>query len=120
MATDNGLTTNPVLLRALAEPVNNEKAWQTFMQQYQPLIFSWCCRKGLMRDQAGEVTAAVLAKLVTALRTKFIYDPTRRFRGWLRTVVENEVRDYWRTVVRHPGDIGSGDSAVHRALERVE
>ena len=38
------------------------------------------------------MTQAVLAKLAARLR-RFAYDPSQRFRGWLRTVVRNACRD---------------------------
>ena len=120
MLNDNGVVTSPTLLQELANPDNNEAAWRTFLVRYQPLIYRWCCRWGLAPDQAEEITAAVLAKLVTALRTTFVYDPAHRFRGWLRAVVDNEVRSFWRGVGRRPGDRGSGDPAVHRRLDQVE
>jgi RNA polymerase sigma-70 factor (ECF subfamily) len=120
MANGNGVSTNPQLLREVADPANNEAAWQTFLQRYQPLIHNWCCRSRLSQEHSEEVTARVLAKLVKAMRTKFIYDPARRFRGWLRVVVENEVITFWRERGRHPGDWGSGDPAVHRELDQVE
>src|SRR5262249_2343782 len=40
-----------------------------------------------------------------------------RFRAWLRVVVVNEVRSFWRSQARRPGDRGSGDPAVHQALQ---
>jgi RNA polymerase sigma-70 factor (ECF subfamily) len=120
MANGNGFSTNPRLLREVADPETNQAAWQTFLEHYQPLIHDWCRRARLSQDQSEEVTARVLAKLVTAMRTKFIYDPARRFRGWLRTVVENEVTTFWRERVRHPGDWGSGNPVVHRELDQVE
>src|SRR5262249_48100354 len=67
---------------------------------------------------AEGVSAAVLCKLVTALRD-FVYDPAHRFRGWLKTVVENEVRSLYRLRARRPGDQGSGHPIVHRRLDEV-
>jgi RNA polymerase sigma-70 factor, ECF subfamily len=120
MTDRTGVTTNPQLLREVADPENNEAAWRTFLERYQPLIHGWCCRSRLSPDQSEEVTGRVLAKLVTAMRTKYTHDPACRFRGWLRTVVQNEVITFWREQVRRPGDRASGDPAVYRELERVE
>src|ERR1700736_1485235 len=102
MADVTGGTTNPQLLREVADPENNEAAWRTFLERYQPLIHAWCCRSRLRPDQSEEVTGRVLAKLVTAMRTKYTHDPACRFRGWLRTVVQNEVNTFWREQVRRP------------------
>src|ERR1700694_3804560 len=91
MANGNGVTTNPQLLREVANPENNEAAWRTFLERYQPLIHDWCCRSRVSQDQSEEVPGRGLAKLVTTMRSNFTHDPTCRFRGWLRTVVQNEV-----------------------------
>jgi RNA polymerase sigma factor (sigma-70 family) len=118
MVTCNGVSTNPQLLSDIAKPDNNEAAWRTFLARYQPLIQKWCLSKRLNQDQAEEVSARVLAKLVTAMRTKFTYDPKRRFRAWLLTLVNNEIVNVYRENHRQPG-AGSGDPAVHWRLDQV-
>src|SRR5262245_64439447 len=89
MTDGSTVLTSPTLLRELGDPDHRDVAWRTFLQRYQPLIYRWSRRKGLNHDDAEEVRDRVLSKLVTALRD-FDYDPARRFRGWLKTVVENE------------------------------
>jgi RNA polymerase sigma-70 factor (ECF subfamily) len=116
---DNGIATSQTLLRQIWAPENHDEAWRTFLERYLPLIRNWCRRAGLGRDDADEVSAAVLAKLVQALRT-FVYDPGHRFRSWLKTVVENQVRDFRRQCVRRRGDRASGHPDIHRALEQIE
>jgi RNA polymerase sigma-70 factor (ECF subfamily) len=118
MATDEGPATSSTLLRQLWGRSPNEEAWRTFLERYGPLIYRWCRRSGLQHADAEEVSAAVSADLARAMRD-FAYDPCRRFRGWLRTVVRNAVRDLLRRRQRHPGDRGSGDSEVRQALEQV-
>jgi RNA polymerase sigma-70 factor (ECF subfamily) len=119
MASGDGVLTSPTLLRELRDPGQRERAWRTFLERYRPLIANWCFRAGLGRDDADEVSAAVLAKLVTVMST-FEYDPARRFRCWLRTVVQNEVHALWRQRARRRGDWGSGDPHIHSELEKVE
>jgi RNA polymerase sigma-70 factor (ECF subfamily) len=119
MASGDGVLTSPTLLRELCDPGQRERAWRTFLERYGPLISNWCFRAGLRRDHAEEVSAAVLAKLVPAM-SSFEYDPARRFRCWLRTVVQNEVHALRRRQARHPGDQGSGDPHVQGELEQVE
>src|SRR5262245_35651922 len=118
MMNDNGVVTSPTLLQDLGDPDRRDEAWRTFLERYRPLIHGWCGRSGLNAGDAEEVSAAVLAKLVRAMRT-FVYDPARRFRGWLRTVVDHEVCSLWRQRARRPGDYGSGAPGVHKELEAV-
>src|SRR5438552_1018276 len=107
MTDASAVLTSAALLRELEDPDHREAAWRTFLTRYQPLIYRWSCRTGLSHHDAEEVTARVLSKLVTALRD-FVYDPAGRFRGWLKRVVENEVRSFYRQRARRPGDRGSG------------
>jgi RNA polymerase sigma-70 factor (ECF subfamily) len=119
MKANNDVATSPTLLRQIWTPDSHDEAWRTFLERYLPMIHNWCRRAGLNANDADEVSAAVLNKLVRAMRT-FVYDPAKRFRGWLKTVVDNQVRDFRRQLLRHPGDYGSGHPDVHRALERIE
>jgi RNA polymerase sigma-70 factor (ECF subfamily) len=118
MTDDNAGLTSPTLLRDLGDPDHREAAWRAFLQRYQPLIYLWSRRTGLNHSDAEDISAAVLSKLVTALRD-FVYDPTHRFRGWLKTVVGNEVRSLYRQRARRPGDRGSGHRLVHRKLAEL-
>lgn len=118
MAASDGPSTSRTLLRDLWNPENNEEAWGRFLVRYGPLIYGWCRRSGLQHADAEDVRATVLAKLAQALRD-FEYDPAQRFRGWLKTVVDNAVRSFWRQRLRQPGGRGSGDTDVHKALEQT-
>src|SRR5262245_52992981 len=117
MHNDSSAATSVTLLRQLGD-ANNHAAWRAFLARSQPMIHAWCCRSGLRRDDAEEVTEAVVCRLARAMPT-FAYDPALRFRAWLRAVVLNEVRSFWRREARRPGDRGSGDSAVHQALQEL-
>src|SRR5262249_28589848 len=118
MTDGNAVLTSPTLLRDLADRNHREAAWRTFLQRYQPLIYSWSRRAGLNHDDAEDISAAVLTKLVTALGD-FVYDPAHRFRGWLKTLVENKVRSLYRERARRPGDRGSAHPLVHRQLAEL-
>jgi RNA polymerase sigma-70 factor (ECF subfamily) len=108
--------TSLTLVNGLRDP-GNTGAWRAFLDRYQALIGVWCRRLGLNCTDTEEVSAVVLAKLVEGIRS---YDPARRFRSWLKTVVHNEARDLQRSRSRRPGDWGSGDSGVHAQLENLE
>ncbi len=119
MTDSNAVLTSPTLLHSLEDPDQREVAWRTFLQRYQPLIYRWSRHTGLNHDDAEEVTARVLCKLVTALRD-FVYDPAHRFRGWLKTVVENEVRSFYRERARRPGDRGRAHPFAQRLLAELQ
>jgi RNA polymerase sigma-70 factor (ECF subfamily) len=107
--------TSLTLLRELAAPGERERAWRVFLERYLPLIRDRCRHMGLQHTDAEEVSGDVLSRLTETMQA-FVYDPRHCFRGWLRKVVANAVRELWRRKNRHPGDYGSGGSGAHHRL----
>jgi RNA polymerase sigma-70 factor (ECF subfamily) len=81
-----------LLIRLRREPVD-EGAWNEFVRRYGRLILAWCQQWGLQPADADDVSQNVLLKLAHHLRS-FVYDPSRRFRGFLRTIAHNACKDY--------------------------
>jgi RNA polymerase sigma factor (sigma-70 family) len=98
---------------------NDQRMWALFTETYQPVIERWCRGQGLQEADADDVCARVMLKVWNKIR-EFHYDPSGRFRGWLRTIVANEVHDFFRGLRRRPDARGSGNASVHAALEQVE
>ena len=97
---------------------DDREAWDAFVSRYAPKIFNWCRRYHLQESDAADVTQEVLVKLVRAMRS-FQYDPSRgSFRGWLKTVTANAVRDMIATMKK--AGRGSGDTSVAQVLANVE
>ncbi len=108
--------TRATLLGRLRE-IDDQQAWEEFVDTYGPKVFQWCRKFNLQESDAADVTQIVLTKLVTAMR-QFRYDPSQgSFRGWLKTVTGNAVRDFLPTL-RKPGR-GSGDSHVVYGLDSL-
>jgi RNA polymerase sigma-70 factor (ECF subfamily) len=93
-------STSPSLLLRLRQP-DQDAAWQRFVDLYAPLIFHWGRQQGLSAADAADLVQEVLAILVVKL-PEFEYDPTRRFRGWLRTIAVNKARDFHRRESSRP------------------
>ncbi|QDU35983.1 ECF RNA polymerase sigma factor RpoE [Maioricimonas rarisocia] len=87
-------STSVSLLRRLREP-DRDAAWERFVELYAPLIYHWGTRQGLSQTDAADLVQDVLATLVRKL-PEFQYDPTKRFRGWLRTITVNRANDLLR------------------------
>jgi RNA polymerase sigma-70 factor (ECF subfamily) len=119
MENQESSPTSPTLLRLLRSPVTEAAAWEKFLERYRPLIRGWCRRAGLQPTDVEEMEARVLARLVPALR-ELEYDPACSFRGYLRTVVNNDLRNLWRERAHQPGAQGSASDAVQARLEQVE
>lgn len=92
MASEYDSRTWTTLLRRLRD-LDDREAWDEFVGRYVPKIYGWCKRYRLQEADAADVTQDVLGKLVTAMQS-FHYDPSRgSFRGWLKTVTGNTIRD---------------------------
>jgi RNA polymerase sigma-70 factor (ECF subfamily) len=108
--------TSPTLLGGLRLNPADPLAWEAFVRRYGPCLHAWCRRWHLSESDAEDVTQNVMLKLVSVLPS-FTYDPSRRFRGWLKTLAHHAWRDYLESQ-RRPGQ-GSGDSAILKALDNV-
>src|SRR5260370_9081239 len=109
MGADRGSHTSPTLLGRLRVAPNDEQAWRAFVERYGPKIYGWCKQWRLNDSDAEDVAQNVLLNLSKRLRT-FVYDPSRTFGGWLRTVTQNALSDF--LVDRPRAAQGSGDSQV--------
>src|SRR5437867_3700819 len=79
------------LLDRLRRP-SDVDAWTWFVRLYSPLMFFWARRAGLQESDAADLVQDVFAVLVRKL-PEFAYDPAQSFRGWLRTILINKVRE---------------------------
>jgi RNA polymerase sigma-70 factor (ECF subfamily) len=117
MSKASGHTTRLSLLARLRADPNDQAAWAEFVDRYGPQIHAWCLAWRLQEADAQDVTQNVLIKLGRAL-PRFVYDPGRSFRGWLRTLTHHAWSDFiseQRAVVR-----GSADTRVLDLLQTVQ
>jgi RNA polymerase sigma-70 factor (ECF subfamily) len=83
-----------LLERLRAHP--DQISWGRFVDLYNPLIRGWVVRHGLQPTDIDDVTQEVFAAIVREL-PEFHHDFRRgAFRRWLRTVVVNRLRNFWR------------------------
>lgn len=88
-----GSHTRISLLSRLRNDPGDRSAWDEFVGRYGPKIRGWCGRWGLQDADCDDVAQAVLVKLATKLRG-FVYDPSRSFRGWLKTLTRHAWSDF--------------------------
>src|SRR5438093_2700686 len=110
----DSLITRPSLLVRLRD-AQDELAWSQFVEIYAPLIYGFARKHGLQDADAADLTQDVLRAVARSART-LEYDPRRgTFRGWLFTIVRNELRNLLARR-RRPGH-GTGDTSALRLLE---
>jgi RNA polymerase sigma-70 factor (ECF subfamily) len=90
------LRTSTSLLQRLQQRPNQEQAWARFVDLYTPLLLAWARKAGLSPEDAADHVQEIFAHLVRKL-PEFRYDPRKgSFRGWLRTILVNKLRDRLR------------------------
>ncbi len=117
MTAQNGPSTRASLLIRLRDNGADEQAWDQFVHLYGGQILAWCRQWQLQDADAQDVTQMVLLKLVKSL-PGFSYDPSRSFRGWLRTLTEHAWKDFLASQKR--AGRGSGDSGVGAMLQTLQ
>jgi RNA polymerase sigma-70 factor (ECF subfamily) len=116
MESSSGSHTSPTLLVRLGQDPTDQAAWAQFVERYGRRIYSWCSRGNLQAADVEDVTQMVLVRMAERLRT-FAYDPSKTFRGWLRTLTQHAWSDF--VEARQRGGRASGDSATDAALHTL-
>jgi len=71
-------------------------AWSRLVTLYSPLLASWIRRARVPSQDAADLVQEVLLAVAREMPA-FEYDRSRgSFRGWLRTILTNRVRNYLR------------------------
>src|SRR5687767_13740052 len=110
-------TSTSLLERLRTQP--DDAGWQRLLALYQPLLQNWLRRYGLQSSDVDDLVQEILLTVTREL-PKFHYDPKRgAFRSWLRTILVNRLRMFWRTRQAQPQTIGDPDFQKN-VLEKLE
>jgi len=108
-------STRPSLLIRLRD-ARDEQAWTHFEGLYGPLIYGFARKHGLQDADAADLCQDVLRLVAGAVRGLEYDTRAGSFRGWLFTVVRNQLRKF---LGRRPHDRGTGDSVTKGLLEQL-
>jgi RNA polymerase sigma-70 factor (ECF subfamily) len=110
--------TSSSLLERVRNPADGA-AWDRFSKLYTPLLRNWLRHQHRLQDQdADDLVAEVLEVLVREL-PRFHYDRSQgSFRGWLRTILANRLRNFWRHHRSLPAVMN--DSDLGNILDQLE
>ncbi|WDE95208.1 sigma-70 family RNA polymerase sigma factor [Lentisphaera profundi] len=85
--------TNATLLQRVKN-THDDSSWDEFNEYYRPYIYMITKGLNIRHHDALEITQMIIIKIWKHL-PEFNYDPDKGyFRGWLRTVTVNTVRNY--------------------------
>jgi RNA polymerase sigma-70 factor (ECF subfamily) len=77
---------------------NHEDAWDRLVDLYAPLVRYWCRRSQLQEEDVAEVFQESFRAVAASIQN-FRRDRNEdSFRGWLRTITTNKIRDHFRRV----------------------
>src|SRR5215469_5803461 len=109
--------TRATLLTHLRDDPHDQAGWDEFVERYGRHIYRWCRQWNLQDADAEDVSQNILVKLAQKLR-HFAYDPSRSFRGWLKTLA----RHAWRDFVDSPrrARAAAGDNQAWGLMQTLE
>jgi RNA polymerase sigma-70 factor, ECF subfamily len=87
-------------------------AWDRLVGLYGPLVFKWCRRWDLPEQDLADIFQDVFQAVATHIASFRKEREGDTFRGWLRTITHNKVRDHFRKLGREPGGAGGTDAQI--------
>ena len=99
-------------------------AWRLFDDIYRPMLYRFATLRGLQDAEAEDVVQHCMSAIQEHIAT-FEYDPRKgRFKGWLRTLVNNRIRNLRRDVHERPAESGvfarpSDEATPEELFDRV-
>jgi RNA polymerase sigma factor (sigma-70 family) len=116
MGSPGDSKTSSALLQRLKQVPRDQDAWSELVNRYAPRILEWCVRRGLQDADCNDVCQMVLKRLTVRL-PQFDYDHSRSFRGFLRKLTNDALRD---AVAARGRLVGAGEEATLALLARQE
>ena len=96
---------------------SDAESWSRLVALYGPLLKRWALRYEIQESDADDVVQEVLAAVLSDL-PKFQHNQrTGAFRSWLRIILANRVREFWRARKRRP--VATGTSSIEDKLNQL-
>ena len=108
-------TSVSLLERLAGAPTDDD--WRRLDDLYRPLLRAWMARAGVAASDVDDLVQDVLLVVFREI-AEFEWRGQGAFRAWLRTILANEVRDYFRDQKYRP--IATGDSDFQGWLDDLE
>ncbi len=97
---------------------DDTETWDRLVGLYAPLLKSWLRKYDVQPTDADDLVQEVLMAVSQDVTT---FDHSGRpgaFRAWLKTILVNRLRNFWRARGRRPQ--ARGDSDIERKLAQLE
>lgn len=107
------LSTSMSLVSRLSR--QEDGAWRDFLSLYSPLVVCWCKRRGIPRNDIGDLAQDVFREVSQSL-VRFDRSESSSFRGWLCRIVHRQIANHFQRQ-RQPS--AEGGSAAFGRLQQV-
>jgi RNA polymerase sigma-70 factor (ECF subfamily) len=94
---------------------DDSAAWDRLVSLYAPLVYRWCRQLDLPEQEIADVFQDVFQAVATHIAAFRKERAGDTFRGWLRTITQNKVRDHFRKLGREPGGAGGTEAQIRFA-----
>ena len=109
---DYSATSTELLRQAQAD---DQTAWQQLVELYSRRMYRWCRRAGLQPADASNTVQEALQAVARKLGDFHRNQPGDTFRGWLRRITDNKIRDHFRKQGKTP-DLAAGGPDSQQVL----
>lgn len=96
----------------------SEQAWEKMVEVYRPMIFHWLIQHDVVRQDAEDISQDILITMIERLSDFEHNGNPGAFRSWLRMMVVNRSRAFWRARGYRPKATGATD--FHNMLKELE
>jgi RNA polymerase sigma-70 factor (ECF subfamily) len=86
------------------------QAWARLVTLYAPLVLHWCRATGLQEQDVADVFQEVFQSVVAHVGRFRKEREGDTFRGWLRRITQNKLRDHFRRLGREVQGVGGSDA----------
>jgi RNA polymerase sigma-70 factor, ECF subfamily len=98
---------------------NDCEAWRRLLALYGPLVYKRCRRRGIPRENVGDVGQEVFSCVAAGLADFRRERPGDSFRGWLSVILARRIADYHRRRQQLIEGEALGGSEARRHLAEV-
>lgn len=105
------------LLQQLRQSPETE-AWERLHRIYQPLMRKWLIRYDLQASDADDVAQDALLAVAKDIDSFDHNGRSGAFRAWLKGILVNRLRKFWRSGARRPK--AAGGSEMNRRLNELD
>ena len=113
--SDEGQHPSSATSRSLLGRVQADEpaAWDQLIDLYAPLVLHWCRKSGLQESDIADIFQEVFKAVLVYVGSFHKNRENDTFRGWLRRITQNKLRDHYRKFGREAQGMG-GSSAQER------